>query len=94
MLAAVASVGLAVATAPPVQASTTPVVEPQVISDDSLSARSTVMDGGAKVLPTTRTVAHWNGHTTDMPAFKSKLTKDEVWSLVEYLKTLRTPAKQ
>ena len=35
----------------------------------------------------------WNGHTTDMPAFKSKLTKDEVWSLVEYLKTLRTPAK-
>ena len=65
MLAAVASVGLAVATAPPVQASTTPVVEPQVISDDSLSARSTVMDGGAKVLPTTRTVPHWNGHTTD-----------------------------
>jgi len=35
----------------------------------------------------------WNGHTTDMPAFKSKLTKDEVWSLVEYLKTLRVPAK-
>ncbi len=35
----------------------------------------------------------WNGHTTDMPAFKSKLTKDEVWSLVEYLKVLRTPAK-
>ena len=33
------------------------------------------------------------GHTTDMPAFKSKLTKDEVWSLVEYLKQLRTPAK-
>ena len=26
-------------------------------------------------------------------AFKSKLTKDEVWSLVEYLKVLRTPAK-
>jgi putative copper resistance protein D len=35
----------------------------------------------------------WNGHTTDMPAFKSKLTKDEVWSLVEYLKVLRTPKK-
>lgn len=34
-----------------------------------------------------------NGHTTDMPAFKSTLTKDEVWNLVEYLKVLRTPAK-
>jgi hypothetical protein len=39
--------------------------EPKVISDDSLSARTTVIDGGAKVLPTTRTVAHWNGHTVD-----------------------------
>jgi mono/diheme cytochrome c family protein len=35
----------------------------------------------------------WNGHAQDMPAFKSKLTKDEVWNLVEYLKVLRTPAK-
>lgn len=35
----------------------------------------------------------WNGHTPDMPAFKSKLTKDETWALVEYLKVLRTPAK-
>jgi len=35
----------------------------------------------------------WNGHTNDMPAFKSKLTKDEVWNLVEYLKVIRTPAK-
>ena len=35
----------------------------------------------------------WNGHGSDMPAFKSKLTKDEVWNLVEYLKVLRTPAK-
>jgi mono/diheme cytochrome c family protein len=35
----------------------------------------------------------WNGHAQDMPAFKSKLTKDEVWSLVEHLKVLRTPAK-
>ena len=35
----------------------------------------------------------WNGHATDMPAFKSKLTKDEVWNLVEYLKVLRIPAK-
>jgi mono/diheme cytochrome c family protein len=31
----------------------------------------------------------WNGHAQDMPAFKSKLTKDEVWSLVAYLKQLR-----
>jgi mono/diheme cytochrome c family protein len=35
----------------------------------------------------------WNGHTTDMPAFKDSLTSDQVWSLVEYLKVLRTPAK-
>jgi mono/diheme cytochrome c family protein len=35
----------------------------------------------------------WNGHTPDMPAFKSKLTKDDTWNLVEYLKVLRTPAK-
>jgi mono/diheme cytochrome c family protein len=32
----------------------------------------------------------WNGHTGDMPGFKSKLTKDETWALVEYLKVLRT----
>jgi mono/diheme cytochrome c family protein len=31
-----------------------------------------------------------NGHASNMPAFKSKLTKDEVWSLVEYLKQLRS----
>ena len=35
----------------------------------------------------------WNGHASDMPAFKSKLTKDEVWALVAYLQVLRTPAK-
>jgi mono/diheme cytochrome c family protein len=35
----------------------------------------------------------WNGHLQDMPAFKSKLTKDDTWALVEYLKVLRTPAK-
>jgi mono/diheme cytochrome c family protein len=34
----------------------------------------------------------WNGHQTDMPAFKSKLTKDEVWTLVEYVKSLRKPS--
>jgi mono/diheme cytochrome c family protein len=31
----------------------------------------------------------WNGHPPAMPGFKSKLTKDEAWALVEYLKTLR-----
>ena len=43
----------------------------------------------------------WNGHAVqlrvqidDMPAFKDRLTKDEVWSLVEYLKVLRTRTPQ
>ena len=38
--------------------------EPQVISDDSLKASFTTI-GGADVLPTTRTVAHWFGQLTD-----------------------------
>jgi|KBSMisStaDraftv2_1062788.scaffolds.fasta_scaffold467697_2 mono/diheme cytochrome c family protein len=40
----------------------------------------------------------WNGHAVqlrtqvdDMPAFRDKLSKDEVWAVVEYLKVLRTP---
>jgi mono/diheme cytochrome c family protein len=33
----------------------------------------------------------WNGHPPAMPAFKSKLTKDETWTLVEYVKSLRKP---
>mgnify|MGYP001407025640 CR=1 FL=1 len=40
----------------------------------------------------------WNGHAVqlrtqidDMPAFKDKLTREEVWTLVEYLKVRRTP---
>jgi mono/diheme cytochrome c family protein len=33
----------------------------------------------------------WNGHPPAMPPFKSKLTKDDTWTLVEYLKTLRKP---
>jgi mono/diheme cytochrome c family protein len=39
----------------------------------------------------------WNGHAIqlrtrvdDMPAFEGKLSKDEVWAVVEYLKVLRT----
>lgn len=40
----------------------------------------------------------WNGHAVqlrvqidDMPAFQNKLTKDQVWAVVEYLKVLRLP---
>lgn len=34
----------------------------------------------------------WNGRKSpDMPAFKSELTKDEVWAVVEYAKSLRKP---
>jgi mono/diheme cytochrome c family protein len=40
----------------------------------------------------------WKGHAIqlrtqvdDMPAFEGKLTRDEVWAIVEYLKALRTP---
>jgi len=42
--------------------SSTPVAEPQVISDDQLNALSVTM-GGAQPLPTDRTVAHWFGST-------------------------------
>jgi hypothetical protein len=39
-------------------------VEPIVIDDSQLKAKFTTM-GGASVLPTTRTVAHWFGQTTN-----------------------------
>jgi mono/diheme cytochrome c family protein len=32
-----------------------------------------------------------NGHPPAMPAFKSKLTKNDAWTLVAYLETLRAP---
>ncbi len=32
-----------------------------------------------------------NGHPPGMPAFKSRLTKPDVWTLVEHLKSLRKP---
>ena len=32
-----------------------------------------------------------NGHPPAMPAFKSKLSKDETWTVVEYVKSLRKP---
>ena len=42
----------------------------------------------------------WNGHAIqlrtqvdDMPAFQGKLSKDEVWAVVEYLKVLRAPRR-
>jgi hypothetical protein len=42
----------------------TATVEPQLIGDAQLKALTTTM-GGASVLPTTRTVAHWWGSTLD-----------------------------
>ena len=39
-------------------------IEPQVVDDSALKALTTT-EGGATVLPTTRTVAHWFGQTTD-----------------------------
>jgi hypothetical protein len=39
-------------------------VEPQVLDDSNLKALTTT-EGGASVLPTTRTIAHWFGQTTD-----------------------------
>ena len=35
-------------------------------------------------------IKYGKGPTEDMPAFGGKLAKDEVWTLVEYLKLLRT----
>lgn len=32
-----------------------------------------------------------NGRPPDMPAFKSRLSKTEAWTLVEYVKSLRKP---
>jgi mono/diheme cytochrome c family protein len=35
----------------------------------------------------------WNGRARPkMPAFKSQLTKDQIWTIVEYVKTLRKPS--
>jgi hypothetical protein len=38
--------------------------EPQLVDDSSLKA-TTLTEGGATVLPTTRTIPHWYGQTTD-----------------------------
>jgi hypothetical protein len=45
-------------------AGSTPTVNPQVVDDSQLTPKTTV-EGGATVLPTTRTVAHWFGQTKD-----------------------------
>jgi hypothetical protein len=52
---------LAMTSASPVLA-TNPTAQPKVINDATLKALTTTI-GGAKVLPTTRTVAHWWGST-------------------------------
>ncbi|MBO0863805.1 MAG: hypothetical protein J2P16_01885, partial [Mycobacterium sp.] len=65
LLGGAAGACLVVAAAPAISsAAASPASHPQVISDDALKAEFTV-GAGAKVLPTTRTVAHWYGHTTD-----------------------------
>jgi hypothetical protein len=55
---------LLVAIAGPVSAASPQSTEPQVIDDATLKAMTATM-GGAEVLPTTRTVAHWWGSTLD-----------------------------
>ena len=42
----------------------TPTVQPQVIDDSQIQARTTTI-GGASVLPTTRTIPHWWGTATN-----------------------------
>ena len=59
--------GVAMCLSPAVAASassSSATVTPQLISDSQLQAMTTTM-GGAEVLPTTRTVAHWWGSTVD-----------------------------
>jgi hypothetical protein len=48
----------------PVHAGPAGLIEAQVISDDAMKAKFAV-SAGADVLPTTRTVAHWWGSTTN-----------------------------
>jgi len=55
---------VAVVTSGASASSGTPTIEPQLIQDSQMKALSTT-EGGADVLPTTRTVAHWWGSTLD-----------------------------
>lgn len=63
-IAALASAAMVAAAGPASSAASGPTVQPQLISDAQLQALTTTM-GGASVLPTTRTVAHWWGSTLD-----------------------------
>ena len=62
-MAAVAAMAVLVTPAVTAAANNPP-AQPQMISDAQLQALTTTM-GGASVLPTTRTVAHWWGSTLD-----------------------------
>ena len=64
LLASVVVVIVAVVASAASAASDTTAAEPQLIDDSQLQASSTTI-GGADVLPTTRTVAHWWGSTLD-----------------------------
>jgi hypothetical protein len=64
LLASVVVVIVAVVASAASAASDTTATEPQLIDDSQLQASSTTI-GGADVLPTTRTVAHWWGSTLD-----------------------------
>ena len=64
VLSALVAVIVAVATSGASASTGTPSVEPQLIQDSQMKALSTT-EGGANVLPTTRTVAHWWGSTLD-----------------------------
>jgi hypothetical protein len=57
-------VGLAAVAATTPTAGGTASIQPQVIDDAQLTARTTTL-GGAEPLPTTRTVQHWSGSTLD-----------------------------
>lgn len=63
--AAVTLIGAGSALASGTGVSGTPTVEPQPTSGSANDARSITVGGGAGVLPTTRTVVHWWGSTTD-----------------------------
>jgi hypothetical protein len=63
-LLTVVAASILLAAATPALAASPGSAEPQLISDASLKAMYTTI-GGAAVLPTTRTVAHWWGSTLD-----------------------------
>lgn len=64
VLAALALAG-AGAAVPAAQAGAATPVTPKLVQDSSLHPKSVTIGGGATVLPTTRTVPHWWGSTTD-----------------------------